>query len=274
MKLLGDLFKKKLLTTTHLEKGMEDHFEYLEDMAIDVPSAPKVMCAFLVHGTKDEYISWEFIRSMTNKHITGDKPKFVGTLLNTLFAELGADATKTWRQAGISIAQFGIQDESAFVKEHNLGKLFPSEEIGKVVAQCLETGADDAEIIAQVIKAAGELECEVDRDMSRMLVRCVLRKTVAGLGGAEELQKSEGEKLIEPKEKEELEKHKMLLKKWLYKECDQAFALFEVQKCAQDMNYPKGLCSLMYSSSIAVILACVCLNVEAWPACHATDTLI
>ena len=35
---------------------MEDHFEYLEDMAIDVPSAPKVMCAFLVHGTKDEIV--------------------------------------------------------------------------------------------------------------------------------------------------------------------------------------------------------------------------
>ena len=74
-----------------------------------------------------------------------------------------------------------------------------------------------------------------------MLVRCVLQKAVAELGGAEKLQKHEGEALIVPEEKAALEKRKALMKKWLDKECDQAFALFEVQKCAQEMDYPKGL---------------------------------
>eukprot|EP00961_Rhodomonas_salina_P101724 1368286-Rhodomonas_salina.1 len=30
------------------------------------------------------------------------------------------------------------------------------------------------------------------------------------------------------------------MKKWLDKECDQSYALFEVQQAAQDMNFPPG----------------------------------
>ena len=76
--------------------------------------------------------------------------------------------------------------------------------------------------------------------MSRMIVGCIIRKVVDDLGGGEELIKSDGEKLIEPKEKEALKKHQDLLKKWLEKECDQALALFEVQKVALEINWPKG----------------------------------
>ena len=62
------------------------------------------------------------------------------------------------------------------------------------------------------------------------------------------MHKYEGNALIVPEEKAALAKRKALMKKWLDKECDQAFALFEVQKCAQDMGYPKGFLSRMLAT--------------------------
>jgi hypothetical protein len=121
-----------------------------------------------------------------------------------------------------------------------LEKLFPSAEMSKLVQQLLDSGTSDEDTISQIEKKAGELGCLIDRDMSRMIVGCIIRKVVDDLGGAEELIKSDGEKLIEPKEKEALKKHQDLLKKWLEKECDQALALFEVQKVALEINWPKG----------------------------------
>lgn len=248
VKLMGELFEKKILTDKQLQTGMSQFFEMLEDVAIDIPSAPKLLCGFLIHGTKDTYWDWEYIRSGADKYVT-DKSKFMGTLLNALIDELGVDnAPKAWRESGVSIAQFGVADEAKFVQEHNLGKLFPTEEIGKLVQKLIDDNASEDDMIAAIEKAAGELECTVDRDMSRTLVKCVLQKVVTELGGAEELQKSDGEKLIEPKEKAALEQRKKLLKKWLDKECDQAFVLFEVQKCAQDMSYPKGFLSRMLAT--------------------------
>ena len=44
-----------------------------------------------------------------------------------------------WREAGVTCADFGVQD--AFVKGHDLGKLFPSEEMDKLVAALIEEGA-------------------------------------------------------------------------------------------------------------------------------------
>jgi len=87
---------------------------------------------------------------------------------------------------------------------------------------------------------AKELECSIDRDMSRSVMRHVLAKTAAQLGGAEELCKSDGEQLIEGREKDMLSKRIKLLKKWLVKECDQAYALFAVQKLSQELGHPNG----------------------------------
>ena len=200
---------------------------------------PQVVCGFLVAGIRDKYLTWEFIRTTADKYIT-DKDRFVGVLLNALFTELGAGAPSAWRDAGVTFADLGIKDEVAFVKEHDLGKLFPGEELGKLIAGLIADGASDADVIEKVEATAKELECAVDRDVSRLVLRLVLEKTVADLGGADELQKSDGEKLIEDREKEALSKRAMLLKKWLDKESDQAYALFEVQKLSQEMGYPNG----------------------------------
>ena len=245
VKLLGALFEQKTLWSNHLEAGMQRFLECLEDVSIDVPSAPKVVCGFLIHGIKDKYFTWNFIKKMTDKYIE-DKPKFAGTLLNALFQELGpADAPKAWRESGISLVDLGVKDESAFCKENKLNRLFPSEQIGELMEELLEKGASDADMIAQIEKTAGELECTVDRDMARVLMRCVLKRIVAELGGAEQLHKSDGESLTEPHEKLAFEKRTKLLKQWLGKECDQAYALFEVQKCAQQLDYPKGFLTRM-----------------------------
>lgn len=201
----------------------------------------QVVCGFLVHGLKDKYLTWDFIRSMADKFIT-DKGRFVGVLLNALFTELGAaDAPRLWREAGFTIADFGIDDQAAFVKEHDLGKLFPSDEIGKLVAQLVEAGSADEDVISQVEAKATELQCSVDRDVGGLVLRHVLKQAVVELGGADELHKSDGEKLIEAREKDLLAKREKLLKKWLVKESDQAYALFEVQKLSQDLGHPNGM---------------------------------
>lgn len=248
IKLMGELYENKTLSTKELEAGLDRFLECLEDVAIDIPEAPKIACAFMIHGVKDKYLSWDFAKSMSEKYIE-NKDKFLGQLLSTLFSELGAEhAPKAWREAGVAIGDFGIKDEAAFIKEYSLGKLFPSEEIGKLMSQLIESSASNDDIIAEIEKAAAVLECNVDRDMSRMLVRYVLKKTVAELGGAEALQALDTDVLIVQKEKELLEGRKTLLKNWLEKESDQAFALFEVQKCAQDMEYPKGFLSRMLAT--------------------------
>ena len=68
-----------------------------------------------------------------------------------------------WREAGVTCADFGVQDSAAFVKEHDLGKLFPSEEMDKLVAALIEEGASDDDVIDKVEAKAKELECSVDR---------------------------------------------------------------------------------------------------------------
>jgi len=237
---MGELFEKKVLSDKELQTGIGRFFGALEDVAIDLPSAPKILCSFLVHGTKDKYLDWEYVVKGTKEHVE-DKDKFVATLLHTFVTEHGdEDALKAWKESGVSLLQLGISDEAAFVQQHNLEKLFPSAEMSKLVQQLLDSGTSGEETISQIEKKAGELGCLIDRDMSRMIVGCIIRKVVDDLGGAEELIKSDGEKLIEPKEKEALKKHQDLLKKWLEKECDQALALFEVQKVALEINWPKG----------------------------------
>jgi len=234
------MFEKKVLSAKELQEGIGNFLKDLEDIAIDVPSAPKTVCEFLVHGIEDKYLSWAWVQEMVDKY--SDKEKFFGTLLATLLSELGAkDAHLAWRKAGedgVSIAGFGIKDECALIEQYKLDSLFP---LVKLIPELLAGDASDDDIIANIVKTTGDLELSVDREISRMLVRCVLQKAVAELGGAEKLQQHEGEKLIMPEEKAALEKRKALMKKWLDKECDQAFALFEVQKCAQEMGYPKGL---------------------------------
>ena len=240
VKLLGQMFEKKVLSAKELQEGIGNFLKDLEDIAIDVPSAPKTVCEFLVHGIEDKYLSWAWVQEMVDKY--SDKEKFFGTLLATLLSELGAkDAHLAWRKAGedgVSIAGFGIKDECALIEQYKLDSLFP---LVKLIPELLAGDASDDDIIANIEKTTGDLELKVDREISRMLVRCVLQKAVAELGGAEKLQKHEGEALIVPEEKAALAKRKALMKKWLDKECDQAFALFEVQKCAQEMGYPKGL---------------------------------
>ena len=240
VKLLGQMFENKVLSAKELEEGMGKFLQELEDIAIAVPSAPKTACEFLVHGIEDKYLSWAWVQGCVDKY--SDKEKFFGTLLATLLSELGAkDAYLAWRkagEAGVSIAGFGIKDESALIEQYKLDSLFP---LVKLIPELLAGDMSDEEIIAEMEKTTRDLELTVDREISRMLVRCVLQKAVAELGGAEKLQKHEGEALIVAEEKAALQKRKALLKKWLDKECDQAFALFEVQKCAQEMGYPKGL---------------------------------
>ena len=240
VKLLRQMFENKVLSEKELKEGMRNFLQDLEDIAIDVPSAPKTVCEFLVHGIEDKYLSWAWVQEMVDKY--SDKERFFGTLLATLLSELGTkDAYLAWRKAGeegVSIAGFGIKDESALIEQYKLDNLFP---LVKLIPELLAGDASDEDIIAEIEKTTGDLELKVDREISRMLVRCVLQKAVAELGGAEKLQKHEGEALIVPEEKAALAKRKALMKKWLDKECDQAFALFEVQKCAQEMDYPKGL---------------------------------
>ena len=286
VKLIGQLFSAhpKKLNEKELQQGLGRFLEDLEDIAIDVPSAPKVLCEFLVHGTKDKYLTWDWIQSMAEKHVV-DKERFVGTLLSTLLAELGAkDAAPAWRGAGengVSIKGFGVEDESALIEKYALDQLFPLSVVGRLIPGLLAGDMPDDEIIAEIEKSAGELELTVDREISRMLVGHILQKAVAELGGAETLLKYEGEDLIVPQEKAALKKREKLLKKWLEKECDQAFALFEVQKCAQDLGYPKGpprSCSppppptvflpllshsLLLARSLACSLACVRMGIHA-----------
>jgi len=274
--LVGQLHKKKILSTQEVEVGLDRYLECLEDVAIDTPAAPKITCAFIIHGIKDKYLTWGFATSRTEKWIE-NKERFLGQLLTTLFSELGAEvAPKEWREAGVTIGEFGVKDEAAFVKEYKLGKLFPTDEIGKIMLQLIESSASNADIIADVERAASELQCTVDREMSRLLVRYVLQNTVAQLGGADVLQKSETDALIVKEEKDLLEARKPLLKKWLDKESDQAFALFEVQKCAQDMNYPKGLtppssfhpvCCLILTVMLEISLSAVLVYLVGSPSC-------
>jgi Leucine-rich repeat (LRR) protein len=115
----------------------------------------------------------------------------------------------------------------------------------KLIPELLAGNASDEDIIAEIKKTT---ELSVDRDVGRIVLRSVLQNSVSELGGAEKLHKYEGNALIVPEEKVALAKRKALMKKWLDKECDQAFALFEVQKYAQDMGYPKGFLSRMLAT--------------------------
>jgi hypothetical protein len=115
----------------------------------------------------------------------------------------------------------------------------------KLIPELLAGNASDEDIIAEIEKTT---ELLVDRDVGRIVLRSVLQNSVSELGGAEKLHKYEGNALIVPEEKVALAKRKALMKKWLDKECDQAFALFEVQKYAQDMGYPKGFLSRMLAT--------------------------
>ena len=35
-----------------------------------MPSAPRVLCSFLVHGVKDKYLSWDQICAWTTQHMS------------------------------------------------------------------------------------------------------------------------------------------------------------------------------------------------------------
>ena len=45
-------------------------FESLEDVTIDVPSAPRVVCSFLIQGVRSKYFSWDLIRAWTAQHMS------------------------------------------------------------------------------------------------------------------------------------------------------------------------------------------------------------
>jgi hypothetical protein len=45
-------------------------FESIEDVAIDVPSAPRVVCSFLIHGVILNYFSWDLISALAAQHMS------------------------------------------------------------------------------------------------------------------------------------------------------------------------------------------------------------
>ena len=230
-----------MLNAKEILEGYNMFMEFLEDSAIDVPASPKVAASFVAEGLSSGVLTWESLGKMVEDFWkeTGFHEKFLGLLFKTLLESQGVESSKKcWLEGGLTLAGLGIADEKKFIEEGDLHRMFPLPKAEAKISAMLAEAASEEEIIAWV---EAEFAGAVDRDLSRCIVRCVLRQTCAELGGAEALQKVNSEKLIEPGEKVLLQKRQSLMKKWLEKECDQSYALFEVQQCAQDMQFPPGL---------------------------------
>jgi len=243
--LIAELKKTEVLKPKELQEGYAFFMEFLEDQTIDVPASPKVAAEFVADGLRNGVITWEFVAKMNSDYWkesgSGFHVKFLAQLLKTVLEKEGAEgAKKSWQEGGQSLGAFGVQEEAAFIEESALHTLFPLPKAEpKLKAMLAEAATDDA-IVAWM---EAEFGGSVDRDLSRCILRCVLANYCQELGGPEELAKVESGKLIEAKEKELLLKRQTLMKKWLDKECDQSYALFEVQQAAQDMNFPPGFLS-------------------------------
>lgn len=185
------------------------------------------------------YVSWDFLKSTSDRFMKGSnyQPKFLGSVLKSLMETLGAEeGRKIWQESGKTLSDFGVTDQAAFVNGNQLADLFPLQRIEKSVIAMLEADKSDQEIIEEV---ESMIET-VDREVSRCVVKCCLGKICQELGGREALKQVTSDNLIEPNEKACFSKRQELLRRWLGKDCDQSYALFELQDCVRGLEYPPG----------------------------------
>jgi hypothetical protein len=258
--LLKELVEDKVLTAEEVVKGMDTVFEFLEDTMVDIPAAPKVAAQFIASGIEAEYYTWKNFHKIADNwwKETRFAPKMLGLVLSRFVDTKGvAETKKLWRESGMNVGQFGVDNQEEFIGYHKLETLFPIPKIEKQVTSMLEEGKSDDEIKAWLTDSIGE----VDRDVGQCLLRCVIKNMVRELGGRQKLDEVSGDNLIEAGEKTALEKHKDLLGAYLSKECDQAYALFALQQYAQDLEYPKGDAAIppcLFHCADSILLAPSC----------------
>ena len=239
--LLDSLYDKAggcIIKAEELLKGMDQCLEFVEDTAVDIPAAPKVSARFIVAGLKKGYVTWGYVSQSCDAWMkeTGFSPRFLGMILKEWAASSGMqEARDAWKSSGLSLASFGVDSEEEFATSNGLDAMFPIPKCEKAVMGMLDAKRPTSEVIGWVEEAFPA----PDRDVGQCLMRCVLKAMVSELGGSAKLVGGD-DKLIEITEKVALERHVDLLKKFLQKECDQAYALFAVQRFAQDLGYPKG----------------------------------
>ncbi len=260
LKLISWLVENKVLEVEDVEKGFDLHLEFLEDNSIDVPASPRLVAQFVVAGIVDKYLSWSYLKGACERYMMPSKyaPKFLSLVLQCLRDKLGpAEARKVWSQSSTSVEAFGVENLDRFVQDSGLGDMFPIPRCEKEVLAMLRAGRSNEDVIQAVPALVGQ---EIDHDVRRCLLRCVLTHMCEELGGPDKLAgrpdepASKARALEDPRERELLQKRAGLLKKWLTKRSEQALALFEVQKFAQLHSYPQGLCK--FSAPKSLVWAC------------------
>jgi hypothetical protein len=243
--LLKELFEVKVLNSDEMVKGMDTVLEFLEDTMVDIPAAPKVAAQFIGTGIEAEFYEWKhFFKAAENWwKETKFAPKILGLVLSWFLDTKGlAETKKVWGESRMTLGHFGVEKIEDFVASNsNLEILFPIPKVEKQVLRMLEEGKSDEDIKAWLTESVGD----VDRDVSQCLMRCVVQNMVRELEGAQRLEGmtsgTTSQNLIDPEEKASLSKHKDLLRTYLAdKGCDQAYALFGLQKYSQDLGHPRG----------------------------------
>jgi hypothetical protein len=246
LKLVAHLVEHKTLSGEEVEKGFDQHLELLEDVSIDIPASPRIVAHFVAASLAAGYLSWAYVRNAAKRFMleTGYAPRFLSLLLQCLRERVGvAEARRSWGQSGGQLEAFGVESPGRFVEENSLADLFPIPQCEREVLEMLRAGCSDEDVIKAVPALAGG---EVDHEVRRCLLRCVLTHLCEELGGPERLAgrpdeaptKARG--IEDARERELVQRRAGLLKQWLAKRSEQAVALFELQKFAQQHGNPQG----------------------------------
>jgi len=254
VKLLGDLVDAKTLSKDDVARGSEEYLEFLEDIVLDLPAAPRICAAFIMGGIRGGFYSWQFLQSLSDKYWkeTGYSEKFLGHALQQAQEKWGLkDAREQWAASKLSLFDFGVKDECKFIEMNSLDKLMPLPQVRKKVAAMVEAGASDEEMSAWIDQTLGRED--VDRDVWRCIAGLIVRHACQEAGGKEVLGAVDpGTELrMDPsfaKLKEQLSKRQVFLKRYLEAECDQAYALFEVQVVAHELGNPPSLLANLFAA--------------------------